>query len=194
MVFYPTFHPHFVGIGEFLDKAVFLKQAGYRVVARMVAYPPLFAELPGYQRRFEEAGIVVRFNAFFGEYNGRLYPEAYSPEERDWLRRQTMIAEKPYQINLAQESPRGRLCETGSRYFRVYPNGDVYRCAPVVAANAVLGNIKDPGFELKAGATPCPADRCFCLTEYMYLKDLRQEELFKAPEVAAADAREHSGL
>lgn len=188
IVFYPTFHPHFVEVEEFLEKAALLRRTGYRVVARMVAYPPLFGDLPGFKRRFEEAGILARFNAFFGEYNGRMYPEAYSPQERVWLREQTNIAEKPYSINLALESPRGRLCESGARYFRVYPNGDVYRCAPVVEMKRVLGNIRDPGFSLKAEASACPADRCFCLTEYMYLKDFAQSDLFK-PADTSRDVR-----
>jgi MoaA/NifB/PqqE/SkfB family radical SAM enzyme len=166
--FSASFHPHYVEMEKFLAKAKRLAGAGFPVGASIVAYPPIFDELPEYVRRFETERIEVGAIPFNGEYNGRRYPEAYAPEQKAWLRRRMHRASAERQLDAA--SPRGRLCEAGVRYFRLYPNGDAFRCYPVIPLGSKpLGNIRDEAFSLMERAAPCPADKCACNAEFRYL-------------------------
>lgn len=181
VTFHPSFHPHFAEIKRFAEKTVYLKDRGFRVVVKIVAYPPVFDRLEEYGEVFRRSGTPVRFHPFFGDYGGRAFPASYSPAERDWLRRQSIVKSEAYDIGLGVRNPRGMLCGTGNRYFRLYPDGNIYRCSQTNVSGRPLGNVKDADFSLFDGATPCPADQCYCGGEYYYLQDIPSGGFFKPP-------------
>jgi MoaA/NifB/PqqE/SkfB family radical SAM enzyme len=172
LVFSASFHPQFAKAEDYLAKASRLRRAGFDISTLIVAYPPAFDELSAYADRFKNAGLTVAFNPFNGAYNGKIYPAAYGEAEKAWLTARTKQDKEVFQYKLGR-SPKGRMCDAGSKYFRAYPNGDVFRCAPVIEmGHRPLGNIKDPDFRLADDAAPCPAEKCSCVGEYLYLRDV----------------------
>ena len=163
-----SFHPHHAERGEFIAKLKRLKERGFGAMASVVAYPPVFETLPEIKRTFEAEGISCFLNPFQGVYEGRPYPQAYSPEQSSYLRAEA--AAEALEYRMRAESPRGRLCAAGRTYFRVWPNGLIYRCCPATEiGEKPMGHIKDPDFQLLAEPAPCPADRCFAPNEIKLL-------------------------
>lgn len=176
-----SFHPQFMLFEKFLRRVMVLKEAGFFLTAHVVGYPPVFGDLPEYERRFEEVGVKGVFGPYNGTYAGRTYPDSYSPEQRAWLSERTIVREEFYRYRLALENPKGRLCETGVRYFKVYPDGNVFRCSMVSGqGDKPMGNIKDRDFALMDEAAPCAVDKCLCWLETRYLKDVPEGGFFKA--------------
>lgn len=173
-----SFHPHFAVFDTYAEKLLRLKAAGFGVSAMMVAYPPLLEKVPAYLERLRGLGVPVSLDPFHGLYNGRHYPEAYSEQERLWLRESDWSRETIHDIKLGARRTRDLPCEAGARYFRVLADGSVYRC--LGAKDIPLGNIRDADFRLKAGPAPCPSDRCMCGSEYIYLKGVDPKKIFKA--------------
>jgi len=174
--FVGSYHPHFVALETFRKKILSLKEMGFEVLVRVVGYPPIMKDIPKIHEEFASVGVTVRDNSFFGEYNGRVYPESYTDDDRAWLNAKAVVQKKPYKMNLGLESPQGRLCETGVRYMRLYPDGEAYRCARVQVS---IGNIKDKNFQLLKEAAPCPVEHCYCDAEHFYLKDVDQDAFYK---------------
>ena len=56
-----------------------------------------------------------------------------------------------------------RMCNMGSTYGKIHPNGDVLRCCtPGVEDLVRVGNIFDENFRLLDGPTPCSIQKCGC--------------------------------
>jgi MoaA/NifB/PqqE/SkfB family radical SAM enzyme len=169
---HPSFHPDFVGIGRFIGKVLALRRRGFKSHAIVVAYPPLFRRLPGFRRRLERAGIPCWVAPYQGVYAGRQYPAAFTREQKDWLHgTHPGEPKRAFEFGVQEASPRGRLCGSGMRYFRAYPDGWVYRCISAKDSPRAkpLGHIKDAGFALASEALPCKAERCCSPLEYRNL-------------------------
>ncbi len=160
-----NYHPLFIELDTLIRKVLILKRAGFKGGVCYLAYPPQMKLIDSVRRRIEEAGINFALAAFWGEYQGKKYPESYTEQEREDM--------KPFlgDINrviyhLNAESPRGKLCKAGYRYAGIHANGDVVRCGPL--ADRIIGNIMDENFKLLDKPTPCEADSCPC-NEYVNL-------------------------
>jgi hypothetical protein len=125
-----------------------LQRRGFPVIAEAVAHPDLLTQLPDYKREFQLMGIDLKFCAFVGECEGRVYPDSYSLEER-----KTFDLGDP-----AIFRTRGKLCNAGFNVGLVLPNGDIQFCSEV---DRRIGNIYDRINFSKAPAI-CPAERCRC--------------------------------
>jgi hypothetical protein len=171
--FLASFHPHFAEAAEFERKLAALADADFRVSVVLVAYPPLFDRLPGLKARFESLGHETLVSPFQGSHEGRAYPEGYGAAQRAWLRdaRPAGFGEELFAVGVKDASPRGRPCGAGSRYFRAYPDGSVWRCVSLkdAAGARPIGHIRDARLPLEAGPSPCPADACLCPAEYRRL-------------------------
>lgn len=163
-----SYHPQLADEAVFLAKLERLKDAGFEVMASVVAHPSVFAQLQGLCERFSRRGVELYINPFQGSFAGRGYPDAYTSAERDWLCRHTDELARHYRLR--DESPFGRACAAGRRYFRLWPDGTIHRCCPVTEMGlAPLGRITDSDFRLDEEDAPCPARVCFAPNEIVLL-------------------------
>lgn len=168
-----SFHPHYTDIETFVSKLTTLQKNHFKVMATVVAYPPLFDRLAGYRTKLEENSIGYFIQPYQGALGGKQYPRDYPEAHKTFLYGESVLEKEVMGHSLKERSPRGRLCAAGQRRFRVSADGNVFRCYPSLALKeAPLGHIKDENLTLWDGPRPCPADGCFCPEEYSYLVDL----------------------
>ena len=178
----PSFHPEFSGMEEFLKKYAYLKSKGYNMgVTTLVAYPPFMEDMQKIKEEIEKAGIGVVVFPYRGPYGDKKYPGQYTEDEKKMLRSMGVglaselnkgIAEK-YDIGETQKvSNQNKLCLMGTRYGKILPNGDVFRCCAAVWTKEKtwenwggLGNLFDGTFKLyeapQVCKTPLSGD-CVC--------------------------------
>lgn len=162
-----NFHELFIDLDTVTKKALILKNNGFKAGICYLAYPPQMQEekIRRLDEHFRNLGIGFALAAFWGEYQGKRYPESYSASEREFMRPFLGDIDRlTYHLNA--ESPRGKLCNAGHMYAGVHSNGDVVRCGPL--ADKVIGNIRDEDFRLLDKPLPCEADTCPC-NEYVNL-------------------------
>lgn len=175
-----SLHPTESDMDEVLAKCMTLKERGYKLIARLVGYPPLLARAPRLRERFEAAGLRFIVNPYQGEFEGRLFPRDYTAAERRLVEGAVAaldptLAEDREQVEIAahilrmhEESPRGRLCRSGHMYARVMHDGSVYRCQPYECRGwERIGSLLDADFALRPAPTPCRSE--MCEFEYKYL-------------------------
>jgi len=169
---YPSFHTYFVSPEVFLSKLKQLASMGWEYLGVIiVAYPPFLDKLEEYVILFKNNGFYPWINPFIGEYNGRVYPQNYSSEEKELLRKiSSNIGYIEYQIDYVNTF--GKLCHTGELYFRVHPDGKIYRCAGM----GPIGDVTEKEFSLADTPKPCEVNFCMCNNEYLYLVG-KEEEL-----------------
>jgi len=160
-----NFHPMEAKLEPFIRKVLALKKRGFSGGVCYLAYPPQMDRIEYYRDKFEEKGINFALAAFWGEYNGKKYPEGYSEEEKK------MIA--PYigdpdriKYHLEGRKTKGKLCRAGYCYASIKADGAVTRCGPL--SHKPIGNIFDKDFKLLEKPEPCEAEVCPC-DEYVWL-------------------------
>lgn len=166
-----SFHPEFTDFDSFLERLTLLKDQKFDPGVLFVTYPPLLEKLPEYRKAFHERGFPFTLMIFQGMYKGKRYPEAFSGDKKEMIKKLTVIeAETKYR--LLRSSTKGKLCHAGTVYANVKGNGDVYRCGQDAFGLKRMGNILDPDFKLHDGPQPCPYEQCSCL-EFKFLDELR---------------------
>jgi len=152
-----NFHPLFSNQELFIKKTLLLKNAGFKAGVCYLAYPPQMKQMETVRKRFAEAGIGFALAAFWGEYQGRRYPESYSQQERDIMRPHLGADVDRITYHLKGESPKGKLCNAGYKYAVIQSDGKVIRCGQLPDA---MGNFFDKDFRLFPTAQPCTVDCC----------------------------------
>lgn len=160
-----NFHILFSDLDIFIEKVLILKRAGFDGGVCFLAYPPQMNKIKYLSERFKNVGIGFALAAFWGEYNGKRYPESYTEEEKEIMR--PFLGDiNRINYHLNAKSPKGKLCYAGYKYAGIHANGDVVRCGPL--ADKVIGNILKDNFGLLDKPMPCEADVCPC-NEYINL-------------------------
>jgi MoaA/NifB/PqqE/SkfB family radical SAM enzyme len=158
-----SMHPrHLDNPGAFLDKALVLKNRGFRVRATAVAYPPFLRTALEYGALCARAGLKFTLTPFFGDFEGRQYPAAYTVEEKETLRGLIPGQLAPWQ--LLEVNPAGRPCRAGADYARVSPDGTARPCLH----SPPLGNFLSDDFNFRNEPAPCPSAYCHCMLESAY--------------------------
>ncbi|MBN1823108.1 MAG: radical SAM protein [Endomicrobiales bacterium] len=162
-----NFHPLEAKSGELIEKIRKLKNKGFRGGVCYLAYPPQMKDILKYRDEFERNGITFALAAFWGEYEGKKYPESYTEREREAI--------KPFlgdmnrvSHHLEGKKTKGRLCRAGCHYASIKADGTVTRCGPL--SHKPIGNIFDKDFRLMEAPSPCEADVC-PNDEYVWLVD-----------------------
>ena len=159
-----SFHPEFVSFETFFSKALKLKKAGFEVWANYVACPNAMESMGKYKREFEEQGILMSILPFKGKYNGKEYPDSYTPEERDCLRTlgTSIWTEKTLDFAFDKEkrNTKNKLCRMGQMYAKIRPDGQAYSCCAQSALK--LGSILEANFSLLENPFLCAEDDCPC--------------------------------
>ncbi len=176
-----SFHPSEMEAGTFVAKAACLKERGFVVNCRFVAYPPSLGRLEEYRKVFKSKDLPFVLTPFNGRWNGIEYPEGYSIEEKAAIagaaQREARDSIRSKQVELVDHllnehavSPKGRLCRSGQKYACLMPNGLIYRCQEYgVRRWEPMGSFIDQSFDLTDSPKECRSSSCGCA--YRWLVD-----------------------
>jgi tetratricopeptide (TPR) repeat protein len=158
-----SFHPEFPKMEGFLEKLRVLREAGFRLIVSVVASPPFMEHLPAFKKRVQELGCSFLVHPFYGPYNGKTYPAAYTEEEKEKIYGLHGAAK----VNLEFQTDgafhtKGKQCRMGQMYATVFPNGEVYRCCNHDYRLKLGDMTKNEFFKLLNEPTACEAATCQC--------------------------------
>ncbi len=140
------------GVDPFIRSVHRLFQGGFTVIVNYVLHPRLVGRFEQDKSFFASHGITLRPRPFKGKFEGRRYPESYSPEAQGFL------ALHPGASTKMIYNFRGIPCNGGSTFIRMEPDGTVFRCS---GEKTVLGNVIS-GVQLYAKPEPCGTSHCPC--------------------------------
>jgi MoaA/NifB/PqqE/SkfB family radical SAM enzyme len=169
------------GVDVFIAHARAVQDAGFRIIPTIVATPAVVAELPDLTAQFAAEGLWLTPKVLRGGFKGRQYPQAYGAETKSVLRAAILEARDHYEGRFSGAGAMGRPsidvfsddellttyptftgqpCSAGSKFVRIRPNGDVFRCSE----KTPLGNLLRGTMQLTSGPTPCDTKYCvyFC--------------------------------
>lgn len=145
----------------YVDNFLFLKRRGFNISAVAVAHPSLLTEVEKYKNIFRDKGIELKFRNFGGEYNGRLYPQAYTRREL-----------KTFNLSLKPHYRYSRICNAGYNIALILQHGEVASC---FHPRNHLGNIYTK-INFNENLVVCPFKFCDCVandqTSYLLNKVL----------------------
>ena len=163
----------------FVERARRLSSAGFRVLVSVLMTPAAVRALPQVASHLRAQGISPIPKVLRGHFQGRRYPNAYTPDEKAVIREYVARARHDYAAMMATlgEAPTidvlsddrfvdgkpnywGRACEAGRRFVRIDPDGTVRRCG----LKQPLGNLLARKLELLPKPMPCNTFYCpyFC--------------------------------
>jgi len=154
-----------------------LLERGFPLFASLVMTPSAFSEYPRVAQPFTALGVPLIPKALKGRYQGRWYPQAYTPAERAQFRDFSQQAEQialtcpgqPFRHhptinplldrNFLDGFPdfTGISCSAGRLLVSIGYDGNIFRCG----GKTLLGNIFERRLDLLAADRPC--DDSFCL-------------------------------
>jgi len=131
-------------LDKFKENLNLLKENGFRIKLKAVAYPPL--DYIAVKTIYPE----LRFMPYYGVWQNKVYPDAYTKAEL-----------KKFQLNSNCKqifSRFGKPCNAGFNVAMVSPTGEIKVCAHI---DESLGNIYT-GFSFKHEPLICPKRKCEC--------------------------------
>lgn len=149
---------HFWEVARAKKESVFihnykaLREKNLITTVTAVAHPLLIKDLKYYLKFYAKHGITVVFNPFRGYYNGKLYPESYTPEEI------LSFGLGKYENYFNHKNT---FCNAGYNVVYANPFGNVFPCASMEKENNQLGHVYS-GFILKPDVVNCPEEFCGC--------------------------------
>lgn len=141
------------GVEQFIQNLLLLKEKGFNIIVNYVLHPTLIEKFKKDYEYFKSRGIELKPKPFKGESDGKIYPDAYSLEEKELL-----LKYNPNYLSLVPLDSKGLRCRAGKDFIRILSDGTVTRC---VFDKSVLGNIFE-GIKLNATAKPCKIKKCNC--------------------------------
>jgi MoaA/NifB/PqqE/SkfB family radical SAM enzyme len=130
----------------------------------VIAFPRDLPDLENNIEDLRQHGLEVFVQPFIGVWEGRSYPEEYSPEERQRLK-DAMYSRHDVEFLLNLKKP--GMCNAGYKSLYVGPLGDVFPCG-MGHYKKSLGNLAESHkIELASGPELCQFSRCQCDTENM---------------------------
>ncbi|MCX5796139.1 MAG: hypothetical protein NTY77_11640 [Elusimicrobia bacterium] len=157
-----TFHPLVSDYRLFADNILLLRAKGFVANVCYLAWPGQTAQMLELKRRFAADDIHMNLAIFWGQYQGKQYPHAYTAEEKAWIKSVIGHDTGPETVGLEPIAVNGKLCRAGHTYADIQADGRVYRCGQLGREGQSIGSILDPAFELQAAAQPCTTDYCRC--------------------------------
>jgi hypothetical protein len=134
----------------------------YDLTTMSVAYPPALPNIRALKAKFAAAGLDHFVQPFIGEFEGRMYPQAYSAEELKVVR-DVIYSRHDWEFLAMLKKP--GLCNAGFKYLFVDPMGLVKPCGGADHGR-ILGDLtQSPDITFLDGPRPCPASVCQCDTE-----------------------------
>jgi MoaA/NifB/PqqE/SkfB family radical SAM enzyme len=167
--FNATFHPLFADFKEFIKKAVLLRDNNFSIGITYLAWPPQIEDLLDYMAKFADKDFRLSVLTFWGEYNGKRYPESYTEREKEIISPNLGIRSGE-DFQLKPVITYGKKCNAGCTYATIHPDGKALRCGggSWEREDSPLGNIFDPEFKLLDKAILCTSRYCPC-NEWAFL-------------------------
>jgi MoaA/NifB/PqqE/SkfB family radical SAM enzyme len=138
-------------LDRYIENCLLAREKGIPFALTEVGYPPLRERVGEYREIFAAHGLELVFNTFYGSWEGRDYPAAYTEEEIEAFHIDRNSLDAFYPDSLT-------LCNAGSTALVVETNGDVLACDMI---RKPLGNIYT-GFKLLPRVIKCPSKTCSC--------------------------------
>ncbi len=150
-------HPS--GLERFAERVVRFQRAGFAIRVECVAYPPLLGDLSEIREGLARFGVTdLRLKTFRGRYGGKLYPAAYAPAERRFLR-EMGLSGKDGAVLEGGNSYWQRRCLAGCTAFSMDIEGNLWHCDTLRRG---YGNLLRGEFRPDREPVACPAPRCNC--------------------------------
>ncbi len=175
---------------DFFKRVEMVQKRGVLIYVGYVAKPDRFDYMREYKERLDAIGVPFLPNEYNGAFEHVPYPEAYTAEEREFLKSH-FFADHYYRQLVEREVPRGKPCLAGHRYIYLGSDGRILRCgnerhlkwnltqkvawrvkekwAEDMQKKRVkkreMGNILTDDLVLSDKPTLCPHDSCTCGNE-----------------------------
>ncbi len=157
-----SLHPEYVTPEDFQRKISTLKKYNFKIVVSIVGYPPFLDKIEEYKKPFDGMGVAFIILPFYGEYNGKTYPDGFARNEVSEIYKVDETSKAVLSWKKGEDkTTKGRICRMGQMYGRIYPNGDVYRCC-ANGGTLNLGNIHKGTLQLLDEPLYCDCDDCPC--------------------------------
>jgi len=143
---------------ELLEKAKKLRNAGFRVEINFVMYPPMISRFKDVYEKYKAEGFQLEAKVFRGVFEGKIYPESYTAEERK-LFYDYIPSEIDKAASFENLSFLGVPCSAGQKLIRINPNGSITRCPH---DREKLGNIFEGKMSLHQNIKNCAVPHCKC--------------------------------
>ena len=157
-----SFHPTEVKSEDAWIAAAQELSTYYDLTTMSVAYPPALPTIRETKRKFAAAGLDHFVQPFIGEFEGKMYPQSYTPEEKKVVRE---VIYSRHDWEFLQELKKPGLCNAGFKYLFVDPMGLVTPCGGADHGRLLGDLTQSPEISFLDGPRPCPAMACQCDTE-----------------------------
>ena len=166
-------------LDAFIERVSRFAARGFNMLVSSVMTPAMTDAISELQTHFEARDLFIIPKAMRGWYEGRLYPDSYTDDERTLIRDHLSEARQRYTSVVARmgQAPtinmltderflnrirnyRGMLCASGVKFVQIEPNGGVLRCG----SGQRLGNILMKDVRLLDAPKRCDTSYCpyFC--------------------------------
>lgn len=144
-----------ISVEDFIKKVLFLQENGIPVSVTYVAHPILLSRIQSDLDYLRKRGVINFMpQRFIGEYNGKIYPEAYSDMEL----KQLHALKDCYDIDIDPISFNyntiGRKCLAGKKFFVMNEFGKLVRCSTI---NKNHGNLFEEKVKYSLFTKKCTA-------------------------------------
>jgi len=144
-------------LATFLNRVAYLKSAGVSMAVNYVLIPDQLEQFRSYRKTIEGLGVPMICNMLRGPYRGKMYPEAYSPEEYELAKSCHDKTPFVFDYQAHDKSPYGIRCVSGRWGFQLEFDGTVYNCD---FARQRLGSIYDDRLMARSENCYCTATKC----------------------------------
>ncbi len=135
---------------RYIVNFLLLKDRGFPVVAKCVAYPPLAPIAGQIKKSFKERGIDVSFHAFNGLFENRVYPQSYT---RDDMKHFGLPGDFMEEL-----LNKGKPCNAGFNSGFVHKDGNITYCKDIrKSIGHIYGKIR-----FEDTGVICPYEYCDC--------------------------------
>jgi hypothetical protein len=162
-----TFHHTEIKMDRFLAQIEHARDIGCFVVVNALAFPDSIDMVEQLHAECKRRGLRINVDPGYRDgdssyASGPLVAMEAMPGGMERLRRLTANKTVLEANLLAADTADGKPCSAGQDYFIVSPDGRVGPCCPLLNKGIVLGNLLDPGYQLKPGKKgyiSCNADK-----------------------------------
>ncbi len=171
--FAPSFHPEFADLKTHAEKCRRLREAGFDLQGvNYICWPPHLERIPEFKKAYEDIGVVLTLIPFRGRYEGKDYPDAYTPEQRRSINQMSgnpVLSEdygnwyKGANQGGENHTRRAANCRAGQMYAKIHPDGNALRCCFLDPdERGMMGNLIDGTFKLYDEPKICEFPACSC--------------------------------
>jgi MoaA/NifB/PqqE/SkfB family radical SAM enzyme len=163
-----SFHP--LGGGDwdkFTKHLLMLQEAEIPTIVMYLFYPPQVELWKGYWRWLDAHNFRTCVRRWIGRYEGKKYPESYSPEVKAFFK--GFHQPKTFRYGFQLKHTFLHECTAAMDMILVHYDGEVSYCADL--AHRHLGNVFDPNFKLRSKPMRCSSRICGCESGMLHMRD-----------------------